>query len=438
MAPFCLHFADMATKTLEEILADTEGVVVEPALNRLMDVFLAGILKSYGDDPNLEERLPFNIAVAALFDLCVNALYARNVETAGWVYCADKSEALSNPRFEGDYLYYPFLGACPRCSVEGRFHRAKPKKPPSDTIGSVNSIVIAALYERVAQASEGKARVLRVPGQGDADLVFVEGGDGDIQKAEDVCVAEIKASPLVSYPLAISTDTIAEADPETGERRVLDHRESDAAHLSKESVYLYLPHKDEYIDLGFKSDAPWPLESLAEYASERGGAAKIAEAWSHLFQLYSNKKLRRSDNAWYLVNSCGSAPKSSGGFSISDGKNMPGIDRTDDLKKGTYQVLKMGAALKDRPDKKVRAALVGNVHAVLHDEVYVEDLADVVWTKDGDDDNYIESRDDEKIVVKTEGMFNLYDGIICITHSRFRDEWLKRIADVESLRGTRR
>lgn len=308
----------------------------------------------------------------------------------------------------------------------GRFHKAQANKPPSDTIGSVNAKVIAALYERVAQASPGSARVLRVPGQGDADLVFVEG--------DDVCVAEIKASPLVSYPLAVVTDPIEDRDPQTGHRRTVDHHQSTATHLSTESVYLYIPHIGNYIDLGPVTGDAWPLNSLAEYVSNPEGAATIAAAWYRLFRIYSDKARRKNDSAWYLVNGCGKVPKKLGGFSISDGKNMPGIDRTDDLKKGTYQVLKMGAALKELPDKRVRAALVANVHAVIHDEVYVTDLADVVWTKDGPDDSYIVKRDDEEWVIRTEGMFNLYDGIVCITSSRFRDPWLESIADVESLR----
>lgn len=417
----------MATQTLEGILRDAEGIKIEPALSRLIDAFLLGIRNAYDEYPDLERRgVTFNIAVAALFDLCVNALYARNAVAADWIYCADKSTKLSDPHFKGEYLYYPFVAACPRCSVKGRFHRAAAKKPPSDTIGKINSIVIAALYERVAQASPGSARVLRVPGRGDADLVFVEGND--------VCVAEIKASPLVSYPLAVATDTIEDFNSETGRRQVLDHHGSTATHLSKESVYLYIPHVEEYVDLGPVTGGTWPLDSLTEYVSSSEGAARVATAWHRLFRIYSDRALRRSDDAWYLINGCGSAPSKLGGFSISDGKNMPGIDRTDDLKKGTYQVLKMGATLKERSDKRVKAALVANVHAVIHDDVYVTDLADIVWTKDGPNDEYVVERNNKEWVIRKEGLFNLYDGIICITQSRFRDPWLKSIADVKSLR----
>lgn len=352
----------------------------------------------------------------------MNALYARRAASSGWIYCADKSTKAEH--WEGDYLYYPYVNVCPRCSVKGKFHEAKSKKPQPGSIGDVSSIVIAAIYDRVAQAAPGKATVLRVPGTGDADLILQEG--------DNICVAEIKASPLVSYPLAVTSEPIEVSDPDTSHRRVQDHHESTATHLRRETVYLYLPHVNEYIDLGSMSSGEWPLNSMSSYVSTTEGAAGIALAWSRLFRVYRDKSLRGGDNSWWLVNGCGS-PRGSG-IKISDGKNMPGIDRTDDLKKGTYQVLKMGATLKDRPDKSVRAALVANVHAVIHDEVYVTDLADVIWTKDGPDDDYIVRRDDKEWVIKAEGIFNLYDGIICITRSRFRDSWLKNIADVDSLR----
>jgi hypothetical protein len=348
----------------------------------------------------------------------------RRSESISSDFCCTKSS--EEPEKWVHTIYYPFVAACPRCSVKGNFYKATAQKPPSGSIGGLNAIVIAALYDRVAQSSAGKARVLRVPGTGDADLVFLEG--------DDICVAEIKASPLVSYPLAVASDPIEDLDPATGQRRTLDHHESTATHLRRDSVCLYMPHVGKYIELGPKTGGNWPMDALSNYVSTAEGAAEIALAWSRLFQVYSDKSLRRGSNAWFLVNGCGKAPREYGGFSISDGKNMPGIDRTDDLKKGTYQVLKMGAAFKERPDKRVRAALVANVHAVIHDEAYVTDLADVVWTKDGPGDTHVISRDDKEWVIKSEGVFNLYDGIVCITDSRFRDPWLKRIADVNSLR----
>lgn len=401
---------------------------MEPALDQLITAYLSGILEAYSEDPELERKeVSFNMALAALFDLCVNALYARDAAAADWLYCRDKADDLENSHFRGDYLYYPFVSACPRCSVTGRFYKAEAKKPQSGSIGDANSIVVAAMYARVADAAPGAARVLRVPGTGDVDLVFVED--------EDICLAEIKASPLVSYPLAVGTDPLDEFDPDSGSRASVDHRSFAATRLSAEPVYLYMPHVGEYIDLGPKVGETWPMDSLIDFVSSSQGASAVACAWARLFEIYSDKDRRKSDGAWWLVNGCGKPGKTLGGnFTISDGKNMPGIDRTDDLKKGTYQLLKMGAVHKERRDRKVRTALVANVHAVVHDEVYVTNLADIVWTKDGEDDAFVIEKTENEWTVSKEGVFNLFDGVVCITSSRFRDPWLETIADVNSLR----
>ncbi len=59
---------------------------------------------------------------------------------------------------------------------------------------------------------------------------------------------------------------------------------------------------------------------------------------------------------YYLANASGSPPKIAkdrDGWpkkeSISDSKTSAGMDRTDDIKKGIYQSLKIGTNLKDDP-----------------------------------------------------------------------------------------
>ncbi len=415
-------------KSLEEILSSAEEIEVEADLALLIDTYLEGVSKAYGRDPGSEAETPFHIALAALFDLCANALYAQRVVTSGWVFCSDKSVELGDEHFSGHYLYYPFVSACPRCSVKGRFHKANPQKPKSGTIGDMNAKVIAAIYSRIAQASPERAEVYRVPGTGDADLIFSEG--------ENVCLAEIKASPLVSYPLAVRrNEPITYLDNETGEEFVNDHhKDATPPDLESSTLYLYISHTDEYLELGPKKGEGWPLNALASHVEKPEGAMKVAKAWQRLLEVYSDRGcLWGSDDSRWLVNSCG---KPRGEFQISDGKNMPGIDRTDDLKKGTYQVLKMGAVYKEHPKKNVRTALVANVHAIVHEEVYVAEIADVVWVKDPPKGEYVTGKTSEEWTIKSEGIFNLFDGIICLTGSKFRDGWLKSVADAKHLRNT--
>ena len=96
------------------------------------------------------------------------------------------------------------------------------------------------------------------------------------------------------------------------------------------------------------------------------------------------------------------------------------MDRTDDIKKGIYQVLKIGA--ESKPNKSVfvvRTALISNIHAVRHYHEYLASLEDIVWTLD-------KSRKAQKVedlAPKTD-VYSLFDGIISFTESSIRDEWI--------------
>lgn len=99
------------------------------------------------------------------------------------------------------------------------------------------------------------------------------------------------------------------------------------------------------------------------------------------------------------------------------------MDRTDDIKKGIYQVLKLGAESKPVNRKyNVKTALISNIHAVRHYDEYLLSLQDVVWTLD------------EKGTAKKVGdlpnerpIYNLFDGIISFTRNVARDEWIKDV-----------
>jgi hypothetical protein len=105
------------------------------------------------------------------------------------------------------------------------------------------------------------------------------------------------------------------------------------------------------------------------------------------------------------------------------------MDRTDDIKKGTYQVLKIGSVAKFPKEEawNVTVGLVSNIHAVQHFTDYLASLSDVVWTKAGD-----------QIVKKAADLppdtdiENLFDGIISFTSSNIRDRGLANIFKFEN------
>lgn len=112
--------------------------------------------------------------------------------------------------------------------------------------------------------------------------------------------------------------------------------------------------------------------------------------WSIAYESYKTRNANHT-NIFWLTNACGQpgpmpvdwkarGGKRTGYESVSDGKTSVGMDRTDDIKKGIYQVLKIGAESKPNTGKfEVKTALISNIHAVRHYSEYLTSLENVVW-----------------------------------------------------------
>ncbi len=145
--------------------------------------------------------------------------------------------------------------------------------------------------------------------------------------------------------------------------------------------------------------------------------------WARAYAAYGNERKDPIDAVFWLTGACG-APKPKPvhwpeGKTVSDAKTTVGMDRTDDIKKATYQVLKIATAAKPRTSYFVKTALISNIHAVRHYEAYLQDFQDVVWAQD------------ETRLAKTaselppdKSLYNLFDGILSFTRSHSRDEWI--------------
>jgi len=85
------------------------------------------------------------------------------------------------------------------------------------------------------------------------------------------------------------------------------------------------------------------------------------------------------------------------------------MDRTDDIKKGIYQVLKIGTKYKHQ---NVKTAIISNLPALRHGEIYVEPFLDILWGNEGDLVN-------EKSItyLKREDLRYVFDYIINLTDS---------------------
>ena len=139
------------------------------------------------------------------------------------------------------------------------------------------------------------------------------------------------------------------------------------------------------------------------------------------------------DSVYWLTNGCGQPsprpadwPKGKGaGYeSISDAKTSVGMDRTDDIKKAIYQVLKIGSETKPSDGFDLKVGIISNVHAVRHFEDYFASLKDIVWTRDESGTATVVDQ-----LPSDAALFRLFDGLIALTETLTHDQWIKETFD---------
>lgn len=117
---------------------------------------------------------------------------------------------------------------------------------------------------------------------------------------------------------------------------------------------------------------------------------------------------------FYLANASGRPPKIARdrdnwpkNESVSDSKTSAGMDRTDDIKKGIYQSLKIGANSKN--DANIKTALISNLPAYRHGEEYVSPFISMLWGLE-EDCEYLEG----KQVLSEENLRRVFDFVITL------------------------
>ncbi|MDC0833483.1 hypothetical protein POG22_10770 [Geitlerinema sp. CS-897] len=148
----------------------------------------------------------------------------------------------------------------------------------------------------------------------------------------------------------------------------------------------------------------------------------IISRWSEIREAYKNKD--RSNSLYYLSNASGQPPRIAkekfdwpSKRSISDSKTSAGLDRTDDIKKGIYQTLKLGILAQQQLQvKNIKTALISNLPAYRHGPEYLEPFYDILWTFE---DKMLRS------TIAIDEKFNrCFDYIICLEYSFLRGDLL--------------
>ncbi|MDA1132923.1 MAG: hypothetical protein O2905_06835 [Proteobacteria bacterium] len=103
---------------------------------------------------------------------------------------------------------------------------------------------------------------------------------------------------------------------------------------------------------------------------------------------------------------------------MANTKELPGLDRTDDIKKGAAQVLKFSRFKFDCRKGALRAALIGNTYAETHAGDYIDPLVRLHVTRADQADSRAEW---------------IFDAVIGLTLNRFNAEELAHLFAFETL-----
>lgn len=354
----------------------------------------------------------YGLRLAAAFDLLVAAKYYDYVKPENWLWC--QCSQLD---------FYPFLNTCPFCCLQNVFVHHPGNKLGSGTIGPVTAEALRELLVEHFAASRSKEVTVH-RGREPVDIAIVD------WPHRSVFLAEVKAAPLFTPPLAIDH---VPAFFDAHVVRPLNHVEGTlrSTHLLRPKLVIPSEAGGHWLwDLEHAGmDEPgWAARALAkQLTADNAIFERWVLSWKLLWQLYEQRDT--SHTAFWFTGACGRPQGTSEGWqqdssgrstgSVSDGKTSVGMDRTDDIKKSTFQVLNLGVQLRQRSwaPWNLRIGLMSNLHAARHHRKYLAPYEDIVWGWASASGK------------RPTDVFNLFDGIISFSVSHTRDSWLGRVID---------
>jgi hypothetical protein len=354
---------------------------------------------------------------ASAFDLLISCEYYGSLSHSGWLYCPDDS-----PR-----LFFHFTNCCPRHVMHEQFHFHPSNKPTSGKIGMATARLLLLFYKRIFKHKNFTEEIFR--GTEPVDAIIIN------RNSNKVLFAEIKASPLLTLAVSMKSQKLTKEIE--GEILPSEHETTLNSNLYGSDIELHVPRYENgswnssYFSIGQRQDENdfyWGFRGMINLLkTDESFFGSFFAYWINSFKAYHP---RSNKDIFWLTNACGTPSPIPAGWrkrrigsgyeSVSDSKTSVGMDRTDDIKKGIYQVLKLGSEGKPYANKwDYKVGIISNLHPSRHFEEYLSSLKDIVWTNDltgrakviGDLPN------DQKV-------FNLFDGIIAFTKTNSRDEWL--------------
>jgi hypothetical protein len=278
----------------------------------------------------------------------------------------------------------------------------KAAKPQSGSLGKLSSEIILRFIKKIYPQFES---ILSIGGTESADAI-IEHKNGTI------ILAEVKSAPLLTYPVLFNIN------------QSVEHHETvdvTSSQLKECESALYV-HNKKIIPMGKVKSELWPFKPVVDFITNHNNenfVMSIVETWLQAKEAYKQKN--RANKFYYLANASGQPPSTEkkkhkwpGKESISDGKTSAGMDRTDDIKKGIYQVLKIGSQYNE--NQNIRTAIISNLPAYRHGKDYVSPFIDMLW---GYEENTIEVSGVK--VIERYKLKRVFDYLITLEEPLLRD-----------------
>lgn len=355
--------------------------------------------------------------LAAFYDLAISSVYYTNITNSGWIYCNADS-----PR-----LLLPFVNCCPIHALRGHFVFHKSSKPTSAKIGQATTRILLLFYKELFDIFNLSVDILKATEP--ADAIFID------KHNKFVFFGEIKSSPLLTLALSMDCEEMTTFN-KAGEIVPIRHKATDNTHIVNNNISIIVPVQNaskewslSYYPLGAKkniNDENYAYNGISELIDNDKFVNDYLNYWMKSFDAYGTKD--ETDRIFWLTNACGKPSKlpadwTGGVTCISDEKTSVGMDRTDDIKKGIYQVLKLGSEGKLlETEWRYKVGIISNIHPVRHFDVYLKPIKDLIWTIT-EQKNITVARD----LPSEQPIFNLFDGIITFTKLYSRDTWVSDI-----------
>lgn len=351
--------------------------------------------------------------LAAFYDLAISCVYYTNITNTGWLYCN-----LNFPK-----LILPFVNCCPEHALQGDYVFHKSSKPTSAKIGQATIRILLLFYQKLFALYDKDLKVLKATEP--ADAIFYN------KQEKNIFLGEIKSSPLLTLALCSPCEIQTTYDNDYNIIEIKHSTMSNPFIIGKE-LFVEVPvkingvWKTKNYSIGIKSsatDEDFAYDGLIKLIQDKNFIKDYMNYWTVSFDAYCKKD--DTENIFWLTNACGKPSKlpkdwTGGVTCISDEKTSVGMDRTDDIKKEIYQVLKLGAEGKlEETEWKCKVGILSNIHPARHFNAYLKPIKDLIWTITNNKNIEFAKDLDPNLP-----MYNLFDGIITFTDNYIRDKWI--------------